>query len=565
LKENIDYQRAYRIDLLAAGHGVSELRKQFSHAAVVLMGAVGLLLLAVCANVAGLLLARSEERHGEIAIRLSLGAGRGRILRQFALENVLLAIPGALLGLAFAYGSSPWLLRLLPALGIGPYAPPVVLDVRPDGRVLLFVLVTCFLTIVLFGLAPVRRVLKVDLNERLKAQSRTVTAGSGNTIAAIQTALAVLLLTGATLMYRTFWNLEHVNPGFDRAHVVEFTIDPWDVGYSETQAATLIRELNGRVRALPGVRAVSFAVGEMMRGIGMKSTVVPAGQMLPANTFLNTSFNRVTSGYFESLGIPLVAGRALSAGDAGRKPTPIVVNRAFAAAFFPGINPIGQMIVAGVDGRKAPTAIIVGVVGTAKYRSLREQDPPIYYAAADEEHAGGTMYVRSYGDPAGLIRSVRRVLSRLAPGLPLVHALTLEQDVQDSLWQERFLTVLGAFFGLAALSLSAIGLYGNLAYSVARRSKELGIRIALGAQVRDIVRSVSGRIVWAIAIGLLAGAGAATFLLRFAGGLVFGIDPLDPVSFAAAAMVLIVCSVIAAIPPSWRAVQTDAAVALRQE
>ncbi|MDQ2844158.1 MAG: ABC transporter permease [Acidobacteriota bacterium] len=366
-------------------------------------------------------------------------------------------------------------------------------------------------------------------------------------------------------MCRTFWNLEHLNPGFDRAHTIEFTIDPWDAGYSDLQAGALLRDLKQRVSELPGVRAVSFATSGLMRGIGLKTTVVPAGLTLPAKTFLNTSLNRVTPSYFESLGIPLVSGRNLEARDAGRKPGPIVVNRAFAHFFFPGTNPVGKTIVQGVDGSKPPTAIIVGVVGTAKYRSLREQEPPIYYQATDEKQTGGTMYLRTYGDPSVFIKSVRRILRELAPTLPFTDAFTLEQEVQNSLWQERIVTILCAFFGFAALVISATGLYGNLAYSVARRSRELGIRIAVGAQIGDIVRTVSARIVWAIAIGLLVGAGTATFLLRFTKSLVFGIDPLDPFSFVTAAAVLLICSLIAAAPPSWRAVKTDANIALRQE
>ncbi|HZQ55590.1 MAG TPA: ABC transporter permease [Bryobacteraceae bacterium] len=565
LQSYIDWERSYRIALRPASRGISELRDHFSRAVLLLMGAVALLLLGVCANVAGLLLARSEERKSEIAIRLSVGATRWALLRQLAVECALLTVPGAILGVALAYAFCPWLLKFLPPGGIGPYAPPVVLDARPDAPVLLFVLGLSALTTILFGIAPARHAWKLDLNDQLKAHNRQSSARSGVVTVAIQVALGVVLLTTATLMCRTFWNLEHLNPGFDRAHVIEFTIDPWNAGYADAQAGTLLFNLKDKVSRLPGVRAVSLAGSGLMEGIAPKTTVVPAGSTLPAKTFLNTNVNWVTSGYFESLGIPLLAGRVFEPGDAGRSPAPIVVNRAFAQTFFPHTNPIGKAIVQGVDGNKPPVAVIVGVVGTAKYRSMRELDPPIYYTATDDRHAGGTMYVRVYGDPAGFIKRVRAVLRRLAPNLPFAQAFTLEQEVQNSLWQERLVTLLCAFFGLAALALSAIGLYANLAYSVARRSKELGIRIALGAQVRDILRTVSAQLLFAVGLGLLLGSALAVFLLRFTRTLVFGVDPFDPASFAGAAAILLLCSILAATPASWRAVKTDVNSALRQE
>ena len=566
LQDEIKWQRSYRVALLPARRGVSQLRDQFSRAVSLLMGAVGLLLLAVCATVAGLLLARAEERRREIALRLSVGATRSRLVRQLFIENSVLALPGAALGVGFVYALAPALVRLLPALGVGPYAPPFVLESKPGGHVLLFVLAASVVTVLLFGIAPARRALTVDLNDQLKAYGRGFAAArSGPAIVAIQVALAALLVCSATLMMRTFWNLEHLDPGFDRAHVLEFTVDPWDAGYSEERAGALLRDLRQQVGALPGVRAVSFAMAELMRGMAPKTTVVPAGSRLPAKTFLNTSFNRVTPDYFQSLGIPLLAGRNFERRDVGPKPIPIIVNQAFARTFFPHTDPVGKEIVQGTDGHKGPTHIIIGVVGTAKYRSMREENPPIFYQATDDRHSGGAMYVRTYGAPNASIQAVRRILHDLAPALPFASAFTLEQELQQSLWQERLVTLLCAFFGLAALLLSATGLYGTLAYSVARRTKEFGIRIALGAQVRDVIAAVSSRIGWAVAIGLLAGLTAAVALLRFARTLLFGVDPFDPASLFIVATVLLLCCVLAAVLPSWRALKTDANAALRQE
>ena len=286
LQSYIDWERSYRVALGPASRGISELRDHFSRATLLLMGAVALLLLGVCANVAGLLLARSEERKSEIAIRLSVGATRWALLRQLAVECALLTLPGAILGVALAYAFCPWLLKFLPPSGIGPYAPPVVLDARPDLPVLLFALGLCVLTTILFGIAPARRAWKLDLNDQLKAHTRQSSARTGTVTVAIQVALGIVLLTTAALMCRTFWNLEHLNPGFDRAHVLQFQIDPWDAGYSDAQAGTLLFDLKEKLARLPGVRAVSFASSGFMQGIGLKTTIVPAGSTLPAKTFL---------------------------------------------------------------------------------------------------------------------------------------------------------------------------------------------------------------------------------------------------------------------------------------
>lgn len=566
LEERLSYERNYRLKLQPVPRGISRMREQFSNTLVLLTGAVGLLLLAICANVAGLLLARSQERKQEIAVRLALGANRLRLLRQLSLENLLLALPSAVLGIAFTKGLAPWLVHLLPApRGLVQYAAtPQILNVQPDMRVLFFAIAVSFASVLFFGIAPAWRGTKVDLNTDLKNSGRSASAPvTGAVTIALQFAVAVVLLAGAAVMLRTFWNLEHLNPGFDRAHVVEFTVDPRGAGYSDVQKATFYRELKVRISELPTVRSVSYASMGIMRGIGRMMTVVPQGKVLPERTFLNTSTNSVTPEYFSTLGIPLLAGRNLEWTDLGKKPERVVVNRAFADFFFPHEeNVIGKAVVEGVDGTKPPTGLIVGEVGTAKYRSFREHDPPIIYGVSE---AGSTyMYVRTSGDPARIVNAVRGAIRRLDPRIPLIEVLTLEQEVQTSLWQERVVTVLSAFFGIVALLLSAIGLYGTLSYSVARRSRELGIRIAIGAQLRDIVQTVCARLLWPIAIGLPAGVFAAIFLLRLAKSLLFGVSPIDPLSLLTVTASLLLVSSIAAVSPTRRAAKTDPTVALRE-
>ena len=566
----VDDEHNYRLELLPIARGLSQLRDQFSRALLLLMGAVGLLLLAVCANVAGLLLVRSEQRRREIAVRLSIGAGRGRVIRQLLAENLLLAVPAAALALFFAYRLSPFLLRLLPVLrGLDLMVVPRALAVTPDARVIAFTIALSLLTVLGFGVAPALRGTKLDLYNELKANARTSTrALAGATAVALQVGLSVVLLVAAALMLRTFTNLEHLDPGFDRAHVVEFTVDTTTAGYDKAQATTFFQDFQDQVAALPGVRSVAYAGLGIMRGIGQKSTVAPDGIVLPPNTFLNTSLNYVTPAYFETLGISLLAGRNLTQSDLGVKPQPVVVNSALAQQLFSGGHAIGRRLAYGHDGNKPPAFVVVGVVGTAKYRSFREPSPPTFYVTLDPGARADSpmlLYVRSDGDPHGVIGETRSLLARIAPLVPLLEVDTLEEEVQNSLWQERLLALFCAFFGGIALLLTATGLYALLAYSVARRQRELGIRIALGAQLADVLKAVGGRVAGSVAIGLAAGIAAAALLVNITRGFLFGISPLDPLSFAAALLAIALCGFAASLVPSLRAAHTDAAVALREE
>ena len=570
LQRNLENEHDYWLDLLPVGRGVSQLRDQFSSALVLLMSAVGLLLLAVCANVAGLLLVRSEQRRREIAVRLSIGANRTRVVRQLLAENLLLAIPAAALALLLAFRLSPFLLRQLPVLrGLDLIVVPRVLAVAPDLRVVAFTIVLTLLTVLGFGVAPASRGTKLDLYNELKANARTSTrAFAGITAVAVQVGLSVVLLVAAALMLRTFNNLQHLDPGFDRQHVVEFTVDTATAGYSKSQATSFFRDFQDRVAALPGVSSVAYAELGIMRGIGIKATVAPNGVVLPKSTFLNSSGNYVTPSYFDTLGIPLLAGRNLTESDLTAKPQPVVVNSALAQQFFPDGDAIGRSLSYGVDGNKPPAYVIVGIVGTAKYRSFRELAPPTFYSPLDpaaRDDASMLLYVRTYGDPHSVIGEARSVLAKIAPLVPLLEVETLEEEVQNSLWQERLLALFCAFFAGVALLLTATGLYALLAYSVARRQRELGIRIALGAQLTHVLETVGGRIALSVGIGLVAGLAAAALLVNLTRSFLFGVRPLDPLSFLLALAGIVLCGMLAALVPSFRAAHTDAAVALREE
>jgi predicted permease len=561
----LPYWRNYRVSLLPCGQGVSRLREQFSKAVVFLMAAVGLLLVVVCANVAGLLLSKADFRAREFELRLSLGASRWRLVSQLYAGNLLLAIPGAALGVAFELSVSPLLLRFLPTLGVGAYSPPVVLDVQTDFRMLFFEAAATLFAMALFGFAPIRSAWRHDLNRRLGSHARGTSNVLASGLVSFQIALTVLLLIASLLMAKTFSTLSHLNPGFDQDHVIEAVIDPWDAGFSAQQSVALLQNVKKRAEQLPGVRGVSFAGMELMRGIGVKTTVTPVGRHLQEGTFLNTSLNRVTPEYFESLGIPLLAGRNLGYADVAVRPAPIVVNRAFADYFFPNQRPLGKAILEGVGGVNAPTDIIVGVVGTAKYRSMREIDPPTFYTAVDLAHTSGVIYLRTQGDPAPMVRAVRAILHDLAPTLPVASIYTLRREIEASLWQERLVTLLCAFFGIAALVLSVIGIYSALAISVGRRLRELGIRMAIGAQASDVVRTVTARISIAVSLGLIAGLAASAMLLKFMRALLFQPGATDVPSFAVAVAILLFCSAAAAAVPAWRAIDIKPSVALRQE
>jgi predicted permease len=567
LKANLDYIREYHLVWQPAGLGISQLRSQFSSALELLMSGVALLLFTVCANVTGLLLAKSEDRRRELAIRASIGASRWRLTRQLITENLLLALPGGLLGIALSYACSPVLVQLLPpARSLDQYASPHILNITPDVHVLLFSLGATIFSATIFSILPAGRGFNIDLNSELKGTVRISSPFASLGPVALQIALSVLLISAGGLLLRTYWNLEHLNPGFDRAHIASFTLDLKDAGYSDKQSGTFLEELERQTAVLPGVRSTAYTNRGLMRGAGLKTTVTPQGVILPRSTFLNTSGSTVSLKYFETLGTPLLAGRKFAPGDDTAKPTRIVVNRAFADLLFPHQNPIGKFIVSGTDGTKPPTSVIVGLVGTAKYRSMREVDPPTLYWLLHKNDTGPfVVYIRTFGNPAAITDSFREIIHKLDPAVPVMEVATLEQEVQNSLWQERLVALLSAFFSLTALLLAGIGIHGALAYSVSRRTRELGIRMAVGAQIRHILQTICGLVTWAVAIGLVLGILASLFLLGITRHLLFGVNPLDPYSFAFATAAVVVCATFAAALPSWRAVKTDAAAALREE
>ena len=553
------------------GHGVSALRGQFSRGLILLMAAVGLLLFMACGNVACLLLARLAARSQEMGIRLALGAGRQRVARQLLSESLLLAVAGGALGVVFAYSLKSLLLAALPPVrDRAAVAQPLAITIDIDARVLVFAIVVSILTALLCGVSAAVWGARQNLAATLRG-TRTTTARlpGRNILLAVQVAVCVLLLAGASLLARTFEHMQSMNAGFDQEHVVTFTIDPGMKGYKLEQAKLLSQKLLQATRLLPGIVNAAISEHGLMRGTGLKATFGVAGEPVTRNDFLNCSVHVVTPGYFDTLGMQITAGGDFTRAEEEdqQHPRRVIVNLAFVRRFFPARNALGQRFGArGPDGLATPQNQIVGVVSDAKYRSLREPVPPtVYQRMTDGFDSSFVLYLRTLGNPAAAIASVREILHRLAPGLQFVEVRTLREEVETSLWQERLLAWLSVLFGSFAALLAGIGLYGALDFNVKARRREIGVRIALGADPSRVVRLLSRETLLLVAAGSLAGAGLYAASTRWIRQALYGVTPSDPTALGAAFLLIIVVVLLAIAPAVWRAVRMDPASALRQE
>jgi predicted permease len=532
--------------------------------AALLMSVVGLLLLIVCTNLANLLLARALTRRKEIAIRLAVGAGRGRLVRQLLTESVLVALLGGALGLLVAWGT----LKLL----IG-FQPPIMLklslDLAIDGRVLVFTFFVALVAGVLFGLAPALQSTRPQLTPALKDEMEAVTKkrrrfGLRGALVVLQVAVSLVLLIGAGLFVRSLIGAQSIDPGFERQQAAILTIAPTLSDYDEAATRNLYTELRERAQALPGVRAATLA-SRLPLGVSINTNdLYVEGVHTPENEAPSIDITVVSPDYFETMGIPLLRGRDFVAGDDDAAARVVIIDEAAARRFWPGENPIGKRVRLGsADGELRE---IVGVAQTTKVRTLGEDPRPYLYVPLLQRHRGiVSLVARTTGDPAAILPLLRREALVLDPNLPIMELKTMTQHLGIMLFAPRMGGILlGAFGGLAIL-LATIGIYGVVSYAAAQRTREVGIRVALGARPGDVVRLVIGQGMVMVGAGAAIGLVLALAGTRPLGAFLYGVEPWDPVTFLGITLLLVGVAFVAMLVPAMRAVRLDPLVALRRE
>ncbi len=555
------------VELAPGGPGISGLRIDYSQPLHILMAFVALVLLIACANVANLLLSRAAARQKEISMRLALGAGRARLVRQLLTESLIMASLGGVVGALLA----SWGVRIMVANFVGRTSP---LNVQPDLRVLAFTLLVCALAAVLFGLAPALRSTRVDLVPALKAN--TAAAGApgrrwslGKALVSLQAALSLLMLFGAGLFVRTLQKLEAEELGFNRQHVLLVSIDPRLAGYQPAQLAPFYRQLLDRVNALPGVRSASVAAYSPMSGTSSSSNIGVQGYTPPPGANMDVNVNVVGWKYFETAGMPMLLGREIGPQDTPASPKVAVVNATLAHDFFGKENPIGRRFGFGDDVKHSGDIEIVGVVADAKYRDVRQKGQrmiflPVVQMKEDAAYVS-EIDVRTVGDPRAVASEVRGAIDEINSSLSVTNVTTLSEQVDHSLHEERTISELSSFFGLLALTLACVGLYGVMAYAVARRTSEIGIRMALGARSADVLWMVLREAMLLVLAGVAIGVPAALTASRLIASMLFGLTPWDPLTISAATLVLVAVAVLAGYLPARRASRVSPMVALRYE
>jgi putative ABC transport system permease protein len=537
-------------------------------ALLVMMIAVGFVLLIACVNVANLLLARATTRGREIAIRTAMGAGRSRVVRQLLTESLLLAIVAGVLGAALALWGSDVLVRL------SPENLPRVGEIHIDGWVLAFTAGLSLLTGILFGLAPALQSTHSNIVEALKEGSLSMTAGRSrhalrSSLVIVEMALALILLVSAGLLIRSLIRLQDVSPGFDPHNVMTASLDLPDVKYSDLRKAEFFRELIPGLEALPGVQSAAAVFPLPMSGDEIRTSFQIEGRPVAKSDEPHTSVRVVTPNYFRTMRIPLLQGREFTERDEASATQVLIVNQAFAQEFFPGQDPVGKHIRAGISNSgpgTAPMREIVGVVGNVKFEDLTTEFSPESYIPYGQLQFGSiTIVARSSKDPEGLAKPIASAVQSLDKDLPTYAPKTVEQYLDGTIAVPRFNTFLLAIFAALAMILTAVGLYGVISYTVAQRTHEIGIRLALGAQPGDMLRLVVGQGVRLALSGVGVGLVAALGLTRFLSSLLFGVSSTDPVSFAAVVTMLFSVVLAACYIPARRAMRVDPMVALRYE
>jgi predicted permease len=551
------------LTLEPAARGQSWMRVGFQRPLIILQSLVGVVLLIACINLANLLLARAAARQREIAIRGAIGAGRGLLIRQFVVENLVLGVAGGVTGLVLSVWMTKGLLRILPAGNVS-------INPSPDLRILLFVAAITMVTIFCFGVLPAFQASRVSPGETLKQEAGATTAGHGHVrlrkiFVAMQVGLSCVLLVGAGLFARTLQNLKSVDLGFNSEHVLTFGVRPATV-YDGPRKLQAYRSLIEALGALPGVRAIGANRDRLLIGARSDGGITLPGIERKDGSAPSSLFNSVTPGYFAALGIPIKAGRDLRWSDWGSSRKVCLVNEAFVKEYLDGANPVGRRMAQGE--KRDPDMEIVGVFGNARYDEVRGEIPRQVFISMDSKInviIGINVYARVQGDPRELMAQLRDQVHRLDPNLVVFDMRTLDEQVNLRLANERMLSFLSAAFAIMANLLAAVGLYGVLSFVVARRTRELGIRMALGAERGRVVALVVREILPVVLTGLAAGGAVSLLCGHYVETQLFGVKGMDQAVTLMSTAAILVVSMAAALFPAWRASRIDPITALRYQ
>jgi predicted permease len=544
--------------------GENDVRRQFARSLRMLMALVSVLLAAACANVANLLLARATSRRREIALRLALGASGTRIVRQLVAECLLLAFGAATIGIALAWWGRDLLLAMRP---FGNTA--VVLDLPLDARVLAFTIASAFATALLFGLSPALRATRVDLSEAFQAGTRALGMGRSRlsqAVTVLQIALSAVLLVSTGLFVRTLGNLQHVDAGFDRHDLILFRIDATSAGYSREQFTTLQARIQQRLERLPGVRGVTFSSTALLSRVRQNRRVSVPARTTASGSLPIVNTNGLASNFFQVMNLPLVLGRDFTDRDNGTAAKVAIVNQAFVRTYFGGENPIGKDI--GIP-QYADRIQVVGVASDAKYTDLRGEAPPTVYLPSLQQVDGNANFalrlVNAERNTGAYFAAIRSSIRELDPALPVLNLRTQDEQIDRLNGQERLFAKLSGVFGGLAVLLACLGIYGLISHNVLQRTGEIGVRIALGARPGHVLRMIVIECLTIAGVGVLAGLAAAFGAGRFIASMLFGLSPVDPVTYFAVTVILTAVAVLASLAPAVRASRIDPAVALKRE
>jgi predicted permease len=561
-------RRQARLQLREGGQGLAALRERFSKPLWILMAAVGLLLLIACANVATLLLARAQFRQHEMAARLVLGARRLRLMQQLITEGVVLALAGGVLGIVLAFWASESLMALMRHMGT-----PIVLSVRPDLRVLGFTLAVSVFTAVLFGLIPAWRLVRTDMPSGLvpNMQGAGKSAGRSHTtkaLIALQVAASLVLMVGAGLLVRSLRNLKNFYPGFRTDHVLLFDVNARLLGYTVAQTNALYRRLIDQIDALPGIRRTSFSMDPPFSGgWGETAPTIEGYQPASGSAPLIAGINTLGPHYFEALETQVLLGRDFTAEDGANAIKVAIINKRMAHDIFGNTSPIGRRLSIPTFAGDKSWYSIVGVVADAKSEDLREAVRPMIYVPTEQTvvPSGVTFEVQTARDAAGEAPLVLRAVAQVDGRLSLSGMKTLNDQMDDSLVQERLVASLASLFGIIAVLLASVGLYGVMAYTVSRKTNEIGIRMALGSGRIQIAGLVLREALLMVLAGLALGIPAAMATAHLMRSQLYGLGPYDPMTMLFAVGMLMGVAVLACYPPATRAMRIDPMAALRYE